>query len=103
LNLSPGVINCVQALRAIASAIPIEKATVMDYARTGPYALSEDPSIWTEFSAELSKVGFNEKLELVGRHDFYKLAAEDNVCLVIATGEMRIYANIALTIGVRRA
>src|SRR6266550_4619632 len=43
LNLMPGVVTCTQVLQAILSAIPIEAANTMDYQRTGPYALSEDP------------------------------------------------------------
>ena len=34
------------------------------------------------------------------RFAFYDEAKKDSCCLVIATGEQRIYANILLTIGV---
>ena len=34
------------------------------------------------------------------RFTFYDEARKDDCCLVIATGEQRIYANILLTIGV---
>ena len=36
VNLSPGLVDCVQVLRALVSAIPIEDAAVMQYATTGP-------------------------------------------------------------------
>ncbi|MGI6377286.1 MAG: RbsD/FucU domain-containing protein [Anaerolineae bacterium] len=36
----------------------------------------------------------------MGRFDFYEAARGQDVALVIATGEQRIYANILLTIGV---
>ena len=49
LNLAPGMLNVPDVLKALVAAIPIELAEVMDYARTGPYALKEDPQIWTEF------------------------------------------------------
>jgi L-fucose mutarotase len=53
LNLSPGVLSCTDVLRVVAGALPIEKAEVMDYARTGPYALPQDPPIWNEFATIL--------------------------------------------------
>jgi L-fucose mutarotase len=34
------------------------------------------------------------------RDAFYRAAGDDDVCLAIATGEQRIYANLLLTIGV---
>ncbi len=106
LNLSPGVITATQALEAIASAIPIEAAHVMNPAD------SSTPPIFHEF-ARLLGIGLNtpptpttspiravQTLERLERFAFYAAATEPSVCLVIATGEQRIYANILLTIGV---
>jgi L-fucose mutarotase len=98
LNLSPGIVDCVQVLVALASAIPIEAAAVMRPERSGPYALEEDPAIWDEFRAVLGDV----ELEPLERFAFYETAGSDDVALVIATGEQRIYANVLLTIGVVR-
>jgi L-fucose mutarotase len=100
LNLSPGVVDCVQVLTALAAAIPIEAAAVMRPERSGPYALEEDPEIWHEFEAVLSGAGVDVTLEPVERFTFYETASSDDVALVIATGEHRIYANLLLTIGV---
>src|SRR3954447_4005536 len=47
LNLSPGQLLATDVLSTLLTAIPIEKAEVMDYARTGPYALPADPPIWS--------------------------------------------------------
>jgi L-fucose mutarotase len=96
LNLSPGVVDCVQVLEALASAIPVEAAAVMRPERSGPYAMEEDPEIWEEFRALLAGVD----LEPLERFAFYETASSDDVALVIATGEQRIYANVLLTIGV---
>src|SRR5438874_8892104 len=49
LNLAPGVVNCTQVLEALVSAIPIEAAYTMDYEKTGPYALKEDPPVWEQY------------------------------------------------------
>lgn len=89
LNLSPGVVDCVQVLAAVASAIPIEAAGVMR-------PEEGEPEIWEKFRTVLSGVD----LEPLDRFAFYEAASSDDVALVIATGEQRLYANILLTIGV---
>src|SRR5437868_7582263 len=53
LNLAPGQVLVTDVLRAILSAVVVEKAEVMDYARSGPNSLSQDPPIWNEFRQAL--------------------------------------------------
>jgi L-fucose mutarotase len=96
LNLSPGVVDCVQVLTALAAAIPIEAAAVMRPERSGPYGMDEDPEIWQAFRTVISDI----ELEPLDRFAFYEAASSDDVALVIATGEQRLYANLLLTIGV---
>jgi len=93
LNLAPGL---------LLSAIPVEAAEVMDYARTGPYALQQDPPIWNEFRQILHDNNVDVELTKIERMAFYEAAGTKEVCLTIATGEQRIYANLLLTIGVVR-
>lgn len=100
LNLAPGQPTVTQVLDTLLSAIPVEAAEVMDYARTGPYALTEDPPIWNEFRSTLANAKVDLPLTKVERFKFYDLAQSPDVCLTIATGEQRIYANLLLTIGV---
>jgi L-fucose mutarotase len=100
LNLAPGVPTVTDVLKVLTSAIPIEKAEVMDYARTGPYALKADPDIWAEFTTLLRDTDCHGELTRVERFAFYDAAGHPDVCLTIATGEQRIYANLLLTIGV---
>jgi L-fucose mutarotase len=100
LNLSPGVVDCVAVLEALVSAIPIEAAMVMRPESSGPYAMEEDPEIWDAFRACLADADPEVELEAVDRLPFYELASADDVALVIATGEQRLYANLLLTIGV---
>ena len=45
-------------------------------------------------------LGDEPALEPLERFAFYDAAKGDSCCLVVATGEQRIYANILLTIGV---
>lgn len=90
LNLTPGVLSATDVLAAIAPAIPVEAAHVMvpDDGST--------PPIFDEFHKLLPDVPF----ESHGRFEFYDLARDPDVSLVLATAEQRIYANILLTIGV---
>jgi L-fucose mutarotase len=37
----------------------------------------------------------------LGRFEFYEACRTNDVAIVIATGEQRVYANLLLTIGVR--
>ncbi|GAB3818346.1 RbsD/FucU family protein [Tessaracoccus terricola] len=94
LNLAPGLINATDVLDVVKATVPIEAAEVMVPApETG---ITEVP-ILDEFRTALDGVPFTEH----GRWEFYDSAKADNVAVVIATGEARIYANVLLTIGVR--
>src|SRR5690606_757612 len=102
LNLAPQQPAVTDALKVLTTAIPIEKAEVMDYARTGPYGLQSDPEVWAEFTEMLRPTDCRGELTRVERFAFYDAAGIPDVCLTIATGEQRIYANLLLTIGVVR-
>lgn len=102
LNLSPGVVGAVEVLRAVVSVVPIESAAVMATLKDGPYAMSEEPPIWAAFRGVLGPTDCGGRLAEIERFAFYDAAGGADVGLVIATGETRIYANLLLTIGVRR-
>ncbi|HLJ57084.1 MAG TPA: RbsD/FucU family protein [Chthonomonadaceae bacterium] len=91
LNLAPGLLTATDVLRTIAPAVPIEAARVMQPAD------GSRPPIFAEFEALL---GSGARLQPIERFAFYEAAGQPQVCLAIATGEQRIYANILLTIGV---
>ncbi len=90
LNLAPGVLTVTEILKVITQAIPVEAVNVMATAD------GSSPPIWAEFSEILPQ----NTLEPLERFAFYEAASQENVALVIASGEQRIYANILLTIGV---
>lgn len=90
LNLAPGVLTVTEILKVIIEAIPVEAVNVMATAD------GSTPPIWAEFSGILPQ----NTLEPLERFAFYDAASKENVALVIASGEQRIYANILLTIGV---
>ena len=90
LNFTPGKLNVVEILEVIVGAIPVESVDVMT-PDSGP-----EPTIFADFRHLLPGL----ELKKNGRFAFYDLARDPDCCLVIATGEQRIYANILLTIGV---
>ncbi|MCY3781461.1 MAG: RbsD/FucU family protein [Chloroflexi bacterium] len=91
LNLAPGMATVTDVLEAVLSVTPIEAAQVM---RRDD---GEEPSIYADFRRLLPD---DVELSPLERFAFYDEAKKDDCCLVIATGEQRIYANILLTIGV---
>ena len=103
LNLMPGVVGCVPVLEALVGAIPIEKAEVMQYATSGPTALTAEPPVWADYRRILAEAGFDGPLDPIERFAYYGAASSDDVALTIATAETAIYANLLLTIGVVRA
>ena len=91
LNLTPGIPLVTDVLEAVLTAIPVEAAHVM-VPEEGP-----EPQIFTEFRELL---GTEIPLQTLGRFEFYEVAREQDIALVVATGEQRVYANVLLTIGV---
>ncbi len=91
LNLTRGYAPVDEVLAVLADAIVIEAAQVMMPAQ-GP-----EPAIFGAFRRVL---GPDIPLRKLERFAFYEAARGEDVALVIATGEQRVYANILLTIGV---
>ena len=100
LNLAPGLLNVTDVLTALLQSVPVELAEVMEPQKSGPYAMREDPPIFAEFRQILKARKPDLELTKLERFTFYEAAGTKDVCLTIATGEQRIYANILLTIGV---
>ena len=91
LNLAPGICSVTDVMTALLSVTPIEAAQVM---RRDD---GEEPSIYSDFRDLLPD---DVPLQPLERFAFYDAAKQSDCCLVIATGEQRIFANILLTIGV---
>lgn len=90
LNLAPGKPTVTEVLDILLTAIPVEEAVVME-PDEGP-----EPSIFQEFRSLMPDM----PLQKLGRIEFYDEAAGPDTCLVVMTGEQRLYANLLLTIGV---
>lgn len=91
LNLHRGFAPVDQVLAVLVDTVPIEAAHVM-LPNDGP-----EPPIFASFRQALPS---DVALQGLERFAFYDAARGNNVTLVIATGEQRVYANILLTIGV---
>ncbi len=92
LNLRPGQLTVPDVLESVMEATNFEAAVVMRPPQTmvvdahDDYRRLLDPEVtWEE--AE--------------RHRFYDLVRGDDVGLVVATGDERLYANLLLTVGLR--
>ena len=90
LNLTPGKLLVTDVLEVLLSAIDVESAQVMM-----PGA-GEEPPIFGEFRNMLPS---GVALTSLGRQEFYETACGRDICLVVATGEQRLFANLLLTIG----
>ncbi|HDR52679.1 MAG TPA: RbsD or FucU transport [Mariniphaga anaerophila] len=91
LNLAPGMLSVIDVLKVISEAIPVESALVM----TPPDG--EEQPVYREFKEIL---GAGIPLVSTKRFEFYAEVKSPDTCMVIATGEIRRFANILLTIGV---
>ncbi|WP_427170614.1 RbsD/FucU family protein [Arthrobacter sp. 92] len=92
LNLRPGLLTVDQVLEVLIDAVPIEAAAVM----TPP-----DGS-WTGAVKSYQRaLGADVPITPYQRFDFYEAARGADVAVVIASGDIRQYANLLLTIGVR--
>lgn len=92
LNLRPGLCTVSDVLEPVVSAVPIEAAAVM----TAPDR--RQLPVHEEFR---NCLGVDVEWQTLERFAFYQEARSDDVAVVVATGDQRIYANLLLTIGVR--
>jgi L-fucose mutarotase len=91
LNFAPDMLNVIDVLKVLKDFIPIESATVM----VPPDGEAQE--IHAEFTEILAN---NLELTALKRFEFYDKAKSNDVCLAIATGETRRFANLLLEIGV---
>jgi L-fucose mutarotase len=103
LNLMPGVVSCTQVLEALASALPIEAANTMGIPADDPYALGGDPPIWNDYRRIFKTSGLALELKPIEKWQFYDAVASRDHVLTIQTAEQALWANLLLTVGVRKS
>lgn len=102
LNLMPGVVSCTQVLEALVSALPIEAANTMGIPADDPYTLGGDPPIWNDYRRLFKAAGLELQLKPIEKWQFYDAVASRDHVLTIQTAEQALWANLLLTVGVRR-
>jgi L-fucose mutarotase len=101
LNLSPGVVTVTQTLRALLSAVPVDRVNTMGIPPDDPYAQKGEPPVWEEYRRILTSAGLQLKLEPIPKWDFYEAVNSPDHVLTIQTGDQALWANVLLTMGCR--
>lgn len=94
LNLAPDRFNVTDVLSVLSQAIPIESAAFMTPGQSAPTPIAHAPLI--------ALLPQDATTSFLSRADFYTATTADTLALVIATADIRAYANVLLTLGVRR-
>ncbi len=102
LQLLPGLPTVAQVLRALIATIPIDEVNTMGIDPSDPYALSGDPPVWKEYRTILVENGMNVELKPIMKWEFYKAVASDDHVLTIQTADQALWANLLLSVGVRK-
>jgi len=101
LNLSPGIVTVAQVLRAIMSAVPIDRVNTMGIPPDDPYASGGEPPVWAEYRRVLAASDFKLTLEPILKWDFYREVESADHVLTIQTADQALWANVLLTVGCR--
>jgi L-fucose mutarotase len=100
-NFTPGLLDCATMMNIVAELVPIEAVEVMAPAKTGEFAMKNEPPVWADYRKILrEKSEFKGELTQHSKVQFNEQARKEDVFLVIATGEVQLYANALITIGV---
>ncbi len=102
LNLSPGLVTCAQVLRAVLSAVPIDRVNTMGIPADDPYAQSGVPPVWSEYRQVLAEAGLQLTLEPIQKWEFYEAVASPDHVLTVQTGDQALWGNLLLTMGCRQ-
>ncbi|WP_013628311.1 RbsD/FucU family protein [Rubinisphaera brasiliensis] len=102
LNLAPGLVTVSQVLETLLTAIPIDVVNTMGIPADDPYAGQGDPPVWAEYRQILKDAGSEVELEPIQKWDFYEAVASRDLVLTIQTGDQALWANLLLSIGVRK-
>lgn len=101
LNLSPGCVTVAQVLRALLSAVPVDRVNTMGIPADDPYAQQGEPPVWKEYRQVLAESGLKVQLEPVLKWDFYKHVESPDHVLTVQTADQALWGNVLLTMGCR--
>jgi L-fucose mutarotase len=89
LNLAPGIVTVPQVVQCILDVCPIESVAI------NVPASGEE----SEVAEEVRQILGGVTVTALGRFEFYEAVRTPDLCLVVATGDTRIYSCALLTIG----
>jgi L-fucose mutarotase len=101
LNLSPGVVTVAEVLRALVSAVPVDRIHTMGIPPDDPYAQKGEPPVWNQYRQVLRQAKLKLRLEPIQKWDFYQAVASADHVLTIQTADQALWANVLLTMGCR--
>jgi L-fucose mutarotase len=101
LNLRPGLLTVDQVLEVLVDAVPLESAAVMVPGGVHGDVIGAGEPI-PAHGGYRALLGDGVSWQELDRFAFYDAARSDDVALLVATGDQRVYANLLLTIGVRQ-
>lgn len=101
LNLAPGIVTCVQTLRTLLTAIPLDAINTMGIPADDPYAKFGEPPVWAEYKQALRDASSPLELTPILKWDFYAAVESPDHVLTIQTADQALWANILLTMGCR--
>ena len=101
LQLMPGVPTVAQVLRALLSALPIDRVNTMGIPADDPYASHGEPPVWEEYRQVIADSGTALVLDPILKWDFYQHVESPDHVLTIQTADQSLWANVLLTLGCR--
>lgn len=82
-NLSPVISSCTQVFATLVSAISSEASDLMMYQTTGPYGLTEEPSVWGDYRKICRDASPDLDFGTIECFAFYKTAGQPDQVLRI--------------------
>ena len=97
LNLSPGRLTVTEVLEAVLAVLPVERAALMS--PEDDAGADNDTTVHPIIERMLPA---GVPVDHIKRFAYYEATMSDHLALVIATAELRPFANVLLTVGVVR-
>ncbi len=101
LNLSPGIVTVAQVLKALLSAVPVDRINTMGIPPDDPYAQAGEPPVWSVYRQLIQEAGLKLELEPILKWEFYQQVGSADHVLTIQTGDQALWANVLLSVGCR--
>jgi len=103
LALSPGVVDCTQALEAILSAVAVDAIHTMGIPPDDSYAQAGDPPVWASYRKSIQAAGLSLDLQPISKWEFYDAVNTPDHVLTIQTADQSLWANLLIVMGCRTA